>query len=112
MLGSLGNREVCVLGTLASEDEARGRAGESQEGVHRLTTSEALRRLLEELLLLAGVPRGGFLAVHVPRPGGRFGIVKVEVHGLVAVLGAGGHRGTVGGRVEGMEGKEGQSRAL
>ena len=54
LLGADGDGEVGILGTLGAEDEARGGAGEGEEGVHGLAAAEALRSLLEELLLLPG----------------------------------------------------------
>ena len=92
LLGADGDGEVGILGTLRAEDEARGGAGEGEEGVHGLAAAEALRSLLEELLLLPRVAGGGVLAVHVPGAGGGLGVGEVEVDGLVAVLGLGGDR--------------------
>ena len=92
LLRADGDGEVGILGTLRAEDEARGGAGEGEEGVHGLAAAEALRSLLEELLLLPRVAGGGVLAVHVPGAGGGLGVGEVEVDGLVAVLSLGGDR--------------------
>ena len=94
-LGTDGDGELGILGALGAEHQAGRGAGEREEGVHSLAAAEALRSLLEELLLLTGVAGGGVDAVHVPGASGGLHVGEVKVHRLVAVLGLGLEGGAV-----------------